>query len=84
MSIVREPYTRQARCVHCGGDANDGKPCRYGKSGRGGIHVTLDLPEGKTCGDCHFIAKCAAIFGRIPADQSCDFYPVRFLEAPRP
>ena len=83
MSTRTEPYRRRGRCVHCSGDAGDGKPCRYGKSGRGGSHATLDLPEGKTCGDCHFIAKCQALFDHIPADKTCDFYPVRFLEAPR-
>jgi hypothetical protein len=39
------------------------------------------LPEGKTCGDCVHINRCASIFGHIPEDQICDWHPIRFQEA---
>ena len=38
----------------------------------------MDLPEGKTCGDCMHMRRCMLIYGRIKADESCDWYPVRF------
>lgn len=41
----------------------------------------MNLPEGKTCGDCLHCKRCTAMFGHIPADQSCDWSPSRFREA---
>jgi hypothetical protein len=41
----------------------------------------MNLPEGKTCGDCVHCKRCTAMFGHIPADQSCDWSPSRFREA---
>lgn len=38
----------------------------------------MDLPEGKTCGDCVHCSRCTAMFGHIPADESCDWSPSRF------
>ncbi len=38
----------------------------------------MNLPDGKTCGDCAHCRRCCAIFGHIPEDQVCDFYPSRF------
>lgn len=74
----RAPYTRRGRCVHCGlfGQLR-GESCKYSPDG----HATLDLPEGKTCGDCVHLTICKGIFGRIAADESCDFYPIRFRAA---
>ena len=51
----------------------DRKP--YPRTGDG-----MDLPEGKTCGDCTHCRRCTLIFGHIPADESCDWYPSRFTE----
>lgn len=39
------------------------------------------LPEGMTCGDCYHCARCVAIFGHVPADEVCDWYPSRFSKA---
>ncbi len=40
--------------------------------------LEMNLPEGKTCGDCVHSRRCSLIFGRIPADEVCDWYPSRF------
>lgn len=40
----------------------------------------MDLPEGRTCGDCVHCARCCSIFGHIPQDQVCDWSPSRFRE----
>lgn len=49
---------------------NDRDPCRR----------EMVLPEGKSCGDCYYCARCVAIFGHVAADQVCDWYPSRFHE----
>ncbi|WP_325950216.1 hypothetical protein [Pseudomonas putida] len=41
----------------------------------------MNLPEGKTCGDCVHCRRCTLMFGHIPADESCDWSPSRFREA---
>ncbi|MPR00718.1 hypothetical protein F0169_00720 [Pseudomonas sp. MAFF 212408] len=41
----------------------------------------MNLPEGKTCGECVHCKRCTAMFGHIPADESCDWSPSRFREA---
>lgn len=51
----------------------DRKP--YPRTGDG-----MDLPAGKTCGDCTHCRRCTLIYGHIPADESCDWYPSRFTE----
>lgn len=50
---------------------------------RRGREPEMDLPAGKTCGDCFHLNRCCAIFGHIPADESCDWAPSRFLEVTR-
>lgn len=40
----------------------------------------MDLPEGKTCGDCAHMRRCLLMFGHIPEDMSCDWAPSRFTE----
>lgn len=40
----------------------------------------MDLPVGKTCGDCVHVRRCTAMFGHIPEDESCDWSPSRFRE----
>lgn len=40
----------------------------------------MDLPEGKTCGDCVHCRRCTLIYGHIPEDESCDWSPSRFNE----
>lgn len=44
----------------------------------------MDLPQGKTCADCKHCRRCCAIFGHIPEDQVCDWYPSRFADARPP
>lgn len=48
----------------------------------------MDLPAGKTCGDCAHCRRCTLMFGHIPSDESCDWSPSRFTpkrtEAPKP
>lgn len=41
----------------------------------------MNLPEGKTCGDCVHCKRCTMMFGHIPADEVCDWSPSRFREA---
>jgi hypothetical protein len=41
----------------------------------------MNLPEGKTCGDCVHCKRCTMMFGHIPADEACDWSPSRFREA---
>lgn len=40
----------------------------------------MNLPESKTCGDCVHCRRCTLMFGHIPADEVCDWYPSRFTE----
>jgi len=40
----------------------------------------MNLPEGKTCGDCAHCHRCTMMFGHIPEDESCDWSPSRFLD----
>ncbi len=40
----------------------------------------MELPAGKTCGDCSHIRHCEAFYARSDTDTSCDFFPRRFLE----
>lgn len=44
-------------------------------------NASMNLPAGKTCGDCVHIARCAAIFGHQANDEVCDWSPSRFHEA---
>lgn len=41
----------------------------------------MNLPEGKTCGDCVHARRCTIMFGHIPEDEACDWAPSRFREA---
>ena len=49
---------------------------------RGNAHSVedkaMELPSNKTCGDCVHCKRCCAIFGHIPDDEVCDWYPSRF------
>ncbi|MEZ2746347.1 hypothetical protein ACBQ16_14215 [Halopseudomonas bauzanensis] len=52
----------------------------YGRYKAGEEGEDMNLPEGKTCGDCAHCRRCCAMFGHIPADESCDWSPSRFRE----
>lgn len=41
----------------------------------------MELPQGKTCGDCVHCHRCCAMFGHTPEDTTCDWSPSRFKEA---
>ena len=41
----------------------------------------MNLPTGKTCGDCAHIERCAFLHGAEEADEKCDFSPNCFLPA---
>lgn len=38
----------------------------------------MALPKGLTCGDCVHIARCQSIFGHVPEDTYCDWFPRKF------
>jgi hypothetical protein len=40
--------------------------------------LAMNLPAGKTCADCVHCRRCCAMFGHIPQDQVCDWYPSKF------
>jgi hypothetical protein len=42
----------------------------------------MSLPAGRTCGDCVYLHRCAALFGHQASDEVCDFAPSRFYLAP--
>jgi hypothetical protein len=41
----------------------------------------MNLPEGKTCGDCYAVRHCVAMYGIKAENVSCDFAPSRFSQA---
>lgn len=41
----------------------------------------MNLPLGKTCGDCVHCHRCTTMFGHIPTDEQCDWSPSRFRES---
>ncbi len=42
----------------------------------------MQLPEGKTCGNCRHELRCVAMFGHTSTDTYCDWFPRRFVEKP--
>ena len=69
------------RCVHCGRDIGGHRAMMCLLNGQTGTKYfeTMDLPAGKSCGDCHHIRRCLALGFTSSADNtSCDFFPVRF------
>lgn len=40
----------------------------------------MQLPAGKTCGDCRNFRHCEAFYAHTPTDNYCDFFPRRFIE----
>lgn len=74
----RQPIKRTGRCVHCSGlreaHAEDGTCPVSGHT----KYATMALPEGITCADCHHCQRCVALFGQLPEDEACQFFPIRF------
>ena len=71
-----EPFRRRETCLHCGKVHLPGTFC--GPSAPSLFFASLNLPPGKTCGDCVHIARCMTMFGHIEADETCDWYPIRY------
>jgi len=44
------------------------------------LETCMELPEGKTCGDCEFSETRSTMFGCKPSDTHCDFFPRKFNE----
>jgi len=67
-----------ARCVHCSRPPHadtvwaNGDPHKY---------ETMALPEGVTCASCVYVDRCCLIFGQLPEDRSCQWFPIRYREA---
>lgn len=40
----------------------------------------MELPVGKTCGDCRHFNHCTAFYAHKASDTYCDFYPRRFAD----
>jgi hypothetical protein len=40
----------------------------------------MELPKGKTCGDCYAFRHCTGFYGVQKENTSCDFFPRRFRE----
>ena len=40
----------------------------------------MDLPPGKTCGDCQHMGRCEWLIQQKPQATECDWSPSRFLE----
>ena len=41
----------------------------------------MELPVGKTCGDCKHFRHCMAFYQHEASDTYCDFFPRRFVES---
>ncbi|EQA8340367.1 hypothetical protein ACX9EL_005376 [Klebsiella oxytoca] len=39
----------------------------------------MKLLAGNTCGNCHHIRRCKAMFGHTETDTYCDWSPSRFV-----
>lgn len=55
------------------------EPLQRGRDGSAEARQ-MDLPAGKTCADCVHSRRCCAIYGHIPEDEVCDWYPSRFQQ----
>lgn len=78
----RPPYKRRLRCVHCGLDGTRHEfgtnRCYSERKGSTSVFSTMNLPLGMTCGDCVHIRRCNAMFGHMPPDETCDWFPIKF------
>ncbi len=72
-----------SRCVTCGwqkeAHGDDGL-CPGSAGTVGKRFASMDLPEGKSCSDCHFLKHCTAFIGDVARNTSCDWYPIRFIQ----
>ncbi len=73
------PDLRSDRCCECGrSKAAHGAELKC--PGARTSFATMNLHDGKQCNDCVYVSRCCAMFGHIPSDERCDFYPIRFRE----
>jgi len=80
-SEVAAEAEKTPRCVHCARPkamhTGDDFSCPKAYKTKFG---TMDLPDGKTCGDCAHTPRCLALGYTENADMTrCDFFPVRFM-----
>lgn len=40
----------------------------------------MELPDGKSCGECKHFRHCAAFYAHAATDTYCDFFPRRFVQ----
>lgn len=45
-----------------------------------GNHNNMDLPTGKTCGDCINCRLCCSVYGHTITDTYCDWSQSRFVD----
>jgi len=66
---------RSERCVKCRQlrEAHPTKTCPEWQ--------TMNLPQNITCADCIHVDRCCLIFGQLPEDERCQFFPMRFRHA---
>ncbi len=77
----RGAIKRSDRCRSCARPrqehAEDGKcPVSFDSS-----FQSMNLPNSLTCADCVHVRRCVMIFGQLPEDECCQFFPVRFYPA---
>jgi len=46
------------------------------------VDTCMELPTGKTCGDCIRFLKCKGFLGLTGNETSCDWFPRMFREKP--
>ena len=71
-----------SRCVHCGQPKESHVPetlvCRLWTVHA--VYSTMELPAGRTCGDCaHFKRTCEWLIDCKADRTTCDWWPVRFV-----
>jgi len=55
--------------------------CVDRKYGKGCTEDTcMSLPSDATCSDCAHVNRCSAFGFSRPGDQSCSFFPRRFVD----
>ena len=74
-----------SRCIECSrpkeAHAEDGNCPGSGSTKYG----SMDLPDGKTCGDCIHIRFCTQFLGErcLAENTQCDWFPIRFVLKPQ-
>ncbi len=74
-----------SRCVECGRPkaehAGDTLQCPVRRTERyNPVYASMDLPQGKTCSDCHHIRRCTLLIDVDATNTWCDWFPIRFIQ----